>query len=116
MGKKQLPKPGSSDFHSRCDGDPNTLTILKVKQTSPILCGFTTAKWESSAYYKSDANAFIFSLTNKDKKPLKMKIDPNKHHRAIPCHSSCGPRYGYIICIANNANTTMDNCSYLGYS
>ena len=43
-----------------------------------------------------------------------MKIDPNKHHRAIGCDSSCGPRFGDDICIKNNANTTIDSLSHLG--
>jgi hypothetical protein len=81
---------GSNDFHSKCDGHSNTLTILKAKESSYIFGGFTTVHWESSTNgkWKSDPNAFIFSLTNKDNKPVKMKIiDPNKHHRAITCHS-----------------------------
>jgi hypothetical protein len=67
----------SSVFHSKCDNHSNTLTILKAKQTSFIFGGFTTAKWDSSGYYRSDPSAFLFSLTNKDNAPLKMKVDPN---------------------------------------
>jgi hypothetical protein len=81
---------GAKDFHSKCDGHSNTLTILKAKESSYIFGGFTTVHWESSTNgkWKSYPNAFIFSLTNKDNKPVKMKIiDPNKHHRAIYCHS-----------------------------
>jgi hypothetical protein len=107
---------GSDVFHSKCDNHSNTLTIIKAKQSSYIFGGYTTVGWESSAYakYKSDQNAFIFSLTNKDNKPLKMEIDPGYHHRAICCHSSFGPSFGDDICIKNNANTTMDNFSRLG--
>jgi hypothetical protein len=47
------------DFHSKCDGHSNTLTILKAKENKLVF-------WESSFTYKSDSNAFIFSLTNKD--------------------------------------------------
>ena len=43
-----------------------------------------------------------------------MKIDPDEHHRAILCHSSCGPTFGDDICIANNPNTTMNSYSNLG--
>ncbi len=107
---------GSSDFHSNCDGHSKTLTILKAAESSYIFGGYTTAAWESSARveYKSDANAFIFSLTNKDNRPLKMKVDPNQY--AIRCHSSCGPIFSGGIRIANNPNTTMDSWSNLGYS
>ena len=44
-------------------------------------------EWDCSDKYKSDPNAFIFSLTNKDNSPLKMKVDPNEHQWAILCHS-----------------------------
>jgi hypothetical protein len=44
-----------------------------------------------------------------------MKVDPNRHHVAICCHSEFGPTIGLDICIVNNANTTMNSCSNLGY-
>jgi hypothetical protein len=92
------------------------LTILKAKGSGFIFGGFTTVSWESStkSKWKSDANAFLFSLTNKDNKPLKMKIDPNQHHRAILCDSSSGPTFGVDIHVANNANTTKHSFSDLG--
>ncbi len=106
---------GSDGFHSKCDGHSNTLTILKAKQTSFIFGGFTTAEWNSSNQYKSDRNAFIFSLTNRDNTPVKMKVDPNRHYSTIWCGSGLGPTFGVSdICIANNANTTMDSYSRLG--
>jgi hypothetical protein len=105
------------DFHWKCDGHANTLTIVKAKESSYIFGGFTTVHWESSTSgkWKSDPNAFIFSLTNKDNKPVKMKIiDPNKHQSAIRCHFEYGAHFVYGFCIANNANTTTDGYSNLG--
>ena len=66
--------------------------------------------------WKSDANAFLFSLINKDNQPLKMKIHSNQHQYAIRCNSEYGPTVGggHDIFIANNANTAMDSYSYLG--
>jgi hypothetical protein len=107
---------GSRDFHSKCDGHSNTLTILKVKGSEFIFGGFTTVNWDSSNGWKSDLNAFIFSLTNKDNQPLKMKIEQNRHRCAICCYSFCGPTFGYDIRIANNANTTTNSYSDLGFS
>jgi hypothetical protein len=107
---------GAVDFHSRCDGHANTLTILKANGSSYIFGGFTTVKWESSNKHKSDPDAFLFSLTNKDNKPVKMNIDPNRHKYGIYCHSEYGPSFGYDIHIANNANTTMDSYSNLGWT
>jgi hypothetical protein len=107
---------GAKDFHSKCDGHSNTLKIFKAKQSSFIFGGFTTVSWDSSSEQKSDAIAFIFSLTNKDNKPMNIKIHPNQHQYAIFCHSECGPTFGDDIHIANNANTTMDSRSNLGFA
>jgi len=103
-------------FHSKCDGHLNTLTIIKAKESKFIFGGFTTVSWESStdSKWKSDSNAFIFSLTNKDNKPVKMKIDPNRHKYAIYCHSKYGPSFGADLYIADNANSTTDSFSNLG--
>jgi hypothetical protein len=45
-----------------------------------------------------------------------MKIDPNRHKNAFYCHSSFGPIFGNDIIIGNNANTTMNSRSNLGFS
>jgi hypothetical protein len=37
----------SNDFHSKCDGHSNTLTILKAKESEFIFGGFATVSWES---------------------------------------------------------------------
>jgi hypothetical protein len=80
----------------------NTLTILKAKHSKYVFGGggFTTVKWDKSNRYKSDPNAFIFSLTNKDNNPLKMKVIPDFQHYAIRCEPANGPTfYGGIIII-----------------
>ncbi len=107
---------GAKDFHSKCDGHSNTLTILKAKQTSFIFGGFASVDWDSSMKCKFDPNAFIFSLKNKDNIPLKMKINPNYEDRAIRCDSELGPSFGFDIKLVNNANTTIDSYSNLGDS
>ncbi len=106
---------GAQDFHSKCDGQSNTLSICKAKQSSYIFGGFTTAKWDSLSGDISDANAFIFSLTNKDNKPFKMKVKPDEHGGAIWCASSFGPSFAGDICIVSNSNTTI-SYSNLGFS
>ena len=57
---------GAKDFHSKCDYHSNTLTIFKAKGSSYIFGGFTSVEWDSSNDFKTDPNAFIFSLTNKE--------------------------------------------------
>jgi hypothetical protein len=107
---------GADVFHSKCDSHSNTLTLVKAKESSYIFGGYTTIYWDSLSGWKPDQNAFIFSLTNKDNKPLKMNIDPNEHKFAIICGSEYGPTFGFDISVANNANKTMNSCSKLGYS
>ena len=106
---------GSKDFHSKCDGKANTLTILKANGF--IFGGFTSASWDSSGKYKSDPNAFLFSLTNKDNKPCKMKIDSSQNQYAILCKNEYGPIFGFNdVCILNNSNINKNSFSYLGHT
>jgi hypothetical protein len=108
---------GAKDFHSKCDNKSPTLSICKAHDSSYIFGGFTTVSWESTnSKWKSDRNAFIFSLTNKDNTPLKMLVGPHEHESAIYCDSKYGPSFGLDICIFNNANTTMESYSELGHT
>jgi hypothetical protein len=102
---------GSKYFHSKCDGHPSTLTILKAAESSFIFGGFTTVSWDSTSKWKSDANAFIFSLTNNDNRPLKINKIPYYPQNAIYCHSESGPSFGHDIHITN-----LCGHSYLGNS
>jgi hypothetical protein len=105
----------AANFHSKCDDHNNTLTILKAHGTSYIFGGFTTVTWESSHQFKADPNAFLFSLTNKDNQPSKMR--QIKTDFSIYCNSGYGPTFGLNdILICNNANTTAGSLSNLGYS
>jgi hypothetical protein len=87
--KLLLLKKGS--FHSKCDGLANTLTIIKTNQ-SYIFGGFTAKPWSIANSHVYDQNAFIFSLVNKNKKPIKFKCsNPNY---AIYCANNYGPTFG----------------------
>jgi hypothetical protein len=103
----------AADFHSKCDGHKNTLTILKTHGTSYIFGGFTSINWNGSIGWKSDPNAFLFSLTNRDNQPCKMRqIITNN---SIYCDPGYGPIFGNNdIYVCNNANTSMGSHSYLG--
>jgi hypothetical protein len=80
-----------TDFHSKCDNHSHTLTIIKSSH-GYVFGGYTEQPWnESPRLYKSDNNAFIFSLINKDKRPIKLKI---KHHKYAIYASFCGPTFG----------------------
>jgi hypothetical protein len=108
---------GAEAFHSKCDGHENTLTILKARESSFIFGAFTSVAWQSISHqYKCDENAFLFSLTNKDNKPCKMKIKESKCRNAVYSSPRYGPTFGggHDIYIANNANTRASSYSNLG--
>jgi len=107
---------GAADFHSKCDDHKNTLTILKAKGTSYIFGGFTSINWNGSGQYKSDPNAFLFSLTNKDNQPCKIRqINTIK---SIFCHSGSGPTFGggADLHICSYANKSAGSYSKLCHS
>jgi hypothetical protein len=107
---------GAADFHSKCDAHKNTLTILKAHGTSYVFGGYTSINWDSSTGWQSDPSAFLFSLTNKDNQPS--KIRPINTNRSILCHPNHGPTFGagYDLYICNNANTKAGSYSKLGRS
>jgi hypothetical protein len=107
---------GAANFHSKCDGHSNTLTILKAKGSSFIFGGFTSINWDSSSGFRSDPNAFLFSLTNKDNQPTKMRQINTAY--SIYCDPTYGPTFGggHDIRICDNANVRAACYSKLGHS
>ena len=109
----------ASDFHSRCDGIANTLTVIKAKSGN-IFGGFTEQEWHSRGGFVTDPNAFIFSLVNKEENPFKV-LCSNEGKEAIGCDSDYGPCFGgdgdYLkdICIRTDANIKTSYCAF-GYS
>jgi hypothetical protein len=82
----------SDDFHKNCDGVSRTLTLVKEKENGYIFGGYTESSWDSSNCFKIDNNAFVFSLLNREKKPIKMNVEYD--HSAIYCGVSVGPSFG----------------------
>jgi hypothetical protein len=99
-------------FHSQCDRKPNTLVIIKSTNGN-IFGGYTEQDWTHTNSYKNDANAFIFSLVNKENKPLIMKP---QNQNVIYCLSSYGPTFGgaHDFCVYGNSNGNNSSYSNLG--
>jgi hypothetical protein len=104
---------GANDFHSKCDKQPNTLIIIKSEHGN-IFGGYTEQDWTSINNAKTDNNSYIFSLINKDNKPLKLKCPDAS--RAVYCSTDYGPIFGYGpgIRIHNNSNQNKESISNLG--
>ena len=108
---------GAINFHSRCDNIPNTLVLIKSAGNRRF-GGFTSVQWTSptSAEFKDDPNAFLFSLD-------KQKIYSYKNNKyAIYCYKDWGPVFGGGHDILINAhgiqekhlytNESNSSCSY----
>jgi hypothetical protein len=94
----------ADDFHNRCDGHPNTLTVI-LDMKGNIFGGFTPVKWESrrsnSAADLSDCctadpslKSFLFTLKNPHNVPARrFALKAERKDGAIFCHSDSGPRF-----------------------
>ncbi len=84
-------------FHSKCDSHCRTLTIFKSAEPHTfIFGGYTDCTWgatRKSAETK-DPNAFVFSLTNRDGKPCRIRVSKEWSSMSIDCHAACGPSFG----------------------
>jgi len=106
----------ASTFHAKCDGKPNTLTVVKTT-TGCIFGGYASVPWSSFALDKPDNKAFLFSLKNPRNQPLKLSVIVNDSG-AISHDSSKGPTFGvgYDLYISNLSNTNSDSFSDCGAS
>ena len=106
----------SNDFHKKCDGISNTLTVIKATSGN-IFGGFTEKAWESSGSFVNDHQAFIFSLVNKENNHFKVDC-PNNGERAIGCYSKYGPVFGWgsseDIRIESNSNINFESKADFG--
>ena len=107
---------GADSFHRKCDGIPNTLTVIKSEHGN-IFGGFVEKAWSSSDKSVVDPKAFIFSLVNKDKKQFKTMCSYSGK-AAMNCLSFYGPTFGggSDIQIASNSNVNRKSYSNFGYS
>ena len=83
----------AQNFHTKCDGLSNTLTIIKTTNGN-IFGAFAEQAWTNSTNVL-DQKAFIISLINKENRPFKaMIICLRGNHYALYCDSSNGPSFG----------------------
>jgi hypothetical protein len=109
---------GVSDFHNRCDGHANTLTVI-MDTSGNIFGGFTPVEWESRSVWKADPSlkSFLFTLKNRHNVPAqRFALKAEKQNMAIPCDSNYGPFFGDDIYLYDKCNVNTDNCTSLGNS
>ena len=104
----------SSDFNTHCNYKPNTLTIIQSTNGN-IFGGFTSAQWKSSGPFQLDKSAFIYSLVNKENRPLLFEHS-SSYKESIYSSSSFGPVFGgsYDLVISDSSNINTNSNSNLG--
>jgi hypothetical protein len=104
---------GAREFHKRCDGHPNTLTVI-LDTDGNIFGGFTPVEWDSRSYGKADPSwaSFLFTLKNPHNVPARefaLKLEKKDH--AIFCAFTWGPRF-CDIAVGDNCNANTDNYNF----
>jgi hypothetical protein len=81
-------------FHSKCDGIPNTITIIQTIDDF-IFGGFTPLAWDSSHEHKFDPSeqSFLFSVTNPHNRDFGLMVLQNVDC-AIGCATSQSSIFG----------------------
>jgi hypothetical protein len=108
---------GASTFHSKCDGQSNTLTII-LSTSGCIFGGFTPIAWDCCGNYKSDSTTQSFLFLIKDSRNGSPRIFPIKNVSiAIYCRSSYGPTFGngHDIHVSDSCNQNASSYTRLGY-
>jgi hypothetical protein len=99
---------GALEFHRRCDGHANTLTVI-LDTKGNIFGGFTPVKWDDSDAFKADPSlrSFLFTLKNPHNVPARrFALKAESQAQAIRSGSKSGPHFCDIVVDDNcNANT-----------
>jgi hypothetical protein len=114
---------GAADFHRRCDGHPNTLTLI-ADTGGNIFGGFTPVEWESRprTFTKADPSmrSFVFTLKNPhDVPPRRFALKLAEISNAINCVVTYGPIFfgGIVVADKSNANSSSyTSCFGLCYT
>jgi hypothetical protein len=114
----------ASDFHSRCDGHANTLTVI-LDTGGNIFGGLTPVEWESrtpNSRWSDWANlrkpdpclkSFIFTLKNRHNVPARrFALNAEKNNGAIICPSNFGPNFGADIWVWDACNAIMNSSTF----
>jgi hypothetical protein len=91
-------------FHGRCDGHPNTLTVV-LDTKGNVFGGFTPVPWQAPPVGQSIADdsgeSWIFSLKGPNEQPAKFPLRPTHKKFAIWCSAQAGPTFDEDLVIHN---------------
>jgi hypothetical protein len=100
----------AKDFHRRCDGRANTLTVI-LDTKGNIFGGFTPLECDSAGSYKADGTwrSFLFTLKNPHNlPPSRFALKARNTYRAIYCDPELGTRF-CDIGIADDCNANCES-------
>jgi hypothetical protein len=98
---------GASDFHGRCDGYVNTLTVI-LDTDRNIFGGFTPVEWDSTSRYKANYSlkSFVFTLKNPHNvKARRFVLKAKEKDDAIYWDDNPGLSFYGGIHVSNHCNT-----------
>jgi len=107
---------GASNFHSKCDNQGPTLTVIR-STGGYIFGGFCDTAWSSNRGYKTSAKAFLFTLKcHSGLAPTKMRLNQRNNGYAVYHSGSYGPAFGggYDIHVCDNANSNLSSYTNVG--
>ncbi|PKY46736.1 hypothetical protein RhiirA4_461689 [Rhizophagus irregularis] len=113
--KFQLLFRGSRDgftakkFHEICDNQSNTITIVKVKDSTEILGGYNPIEWNSDCCYRATKDSFIFSFRNSDDIESYILSRVKDEQRAIYNSNDFGPSFDYGLILINDSGLCGKN-------
>jgi hypothetical protein len=108
------------EFHRRCDGHANTLTVI-LDTNGNIFGGFTPVEWESGYQWKGDDSqkSFVFTLKNPHNIPARrFGLKAEMKNFAIRCFSERGPYFGSgaDFAVLDDCNANTNSGTYFGRS
>jgi hypothetical protein len=112
---------GRREFHRRCDGHANTLTLI-LDLGGNVFGGFTPVAWESrvqaggESCLKADPSmeSFLFTLRNPHNIPeRKFTIQRERWNRGVICDAERGPSFNDIN-VYDNCNAEPISDTWLG--
>jgi len=104
----------ASAFHAKCDKIKPSVTIVQSNSKNRIFGGFTDQDWAVTYNYKNSYNAFVFSITEKEKfflKPSMQKYSTYGHGNYLACFGG-----GFDFRICDNCNSMSNSDSNFGHS
>jgi hypothetical protein len=113
---------GAREFHARCDGHRNTLTVVQDIEGFAF-GGFTPLEWDSAdrlSKRDDSLRSFLFTITNPHHlAPRRFPLKEERRRSALYSDSRSGPRFGGTwadLYIADGGNTDAKSYASFGTS